>query len=242
MVTPPRILAFIPARGGSKGVPRKNVRLICGKPLIAYTIETALELQHIFHRIIVSTDDEEIAAVSKKYGAEVPFIRPDELSGDEVPTLPVVQHAVEFVEQQDDILLDWVFILQPTDPLRSFRDLENALKISTLTSSCDSVISVVRVYETHPVFMKRIKDNRLISFGVQAPEGTRRQDCEPPAYMSNGAVYLTRRDVIMEQNSIWGAVTRPYIMPAERSLNVDSELDLKLIELLMKENSKITEE
>ena len=135
-----------------------------------------------------------------------------------------------------------MLILQPTDPLRSSRDLENALKISTLTSSCDSVVSVVRVYETHPVFMKRINDNRLINFGVQAPEGTRRQDCEPPAYMSNGAVYLTRRDVLMEQNSIWGAVTRPYIMPPERSVNVDNVLDLKLIEVLMMENIDIPEE
>ena len=236
MATSPRILALIPARGGSKGVPRKNVRLICGKPLIAYTIETALELQHIFHRIIVSTDDEEIAAVSKKYGAEVPFIRPDELSGDMVPTLPVAQHAVRFVEQQDDILLDWVFILQPTDPFRTVKDLENGLDLA-LSGPCDSVISVVRVYETHPIFMKCIKDNQLVNFGIEAPEGTRRQDSEPAVYMSNGAVYLTRRDVLMEQNSIWGTVTRPYIMPAERSINVDSELDLKLIEVLMKEKT-----
>ena len=237
MATPPRILALIPARGGSKGVPRKNVRLVFGKPLIAYTIEIAVAAKHLFHRIIVSTDDEEISAVSKQYGAEIPFIRPDKLSGDLVPTLPVVQHAVQFVEQQDDILLDWVFILQPTDPFRTVKDLEKGLELA-LSGPCDSVISVVRVYETHPVFMKRIKDDQLINFGVEAPEGTRRQDCEPPAYMSNGAVYLTRRDVIMEQNSIWGTVTRPYIMPAERSVNVDSELDLKLIEVLMKEQKQ----
>ena len=237
MATLPRILALIPARGGSKGVSRKNVRLVSGKPLIAYTIEIAMAAKHLFHRVIVSTDDEEISAVSRKYGAETPFIRPDELSGDMVPTLPVAQHAIRFVEQQDDILLDWVFILQPTDPFRTVEDLEKGLELA-LSGPCDSVISVVRVYETHPVFMKRIKDNQLINFGVEAPEGTRRQDCEPPAYMSNGAVYLTRRDVIMEQNSIWGTVTRPYIMPAERSINVDSELDLKLIEVLMKEKKQ----
>ena len=237
MATPPRILALIPARGGSKGVPRKNVRLVGGKPLISYTIKTALAARHLFHRILVSTDDEEIAAVSEQYGAEVPFRRPVELAGDTVPTIPVAQHAVQFVEQQDDILLDWVFILQPTDPFRTVKDLEKGLELA-LSGPCDSVISVVRVYETHPVFMKQIKDGQLVNFGVEAPEGTRRQDCEPPAYMSNGAVYLTRRDVIMEQNSIWGTVTRPYIMPAERSVNVDSELDLKLIEVLMKEKKQ----
>ena len=234
MATLPRILALIPARGGSKGVPRKNVRLVGGKPLISYTIKTALAARHLFHRIIVSTDDKEIAAVSEQYGAEVPFRRPVELAGDRVPTIPVAQHAVRFVEQQDNLVLDWVFILQPTDPFRSVKDLEKGLEIA-LSTSCDSVISVVRVYETHPIFMKRIKDNQLISFGTKVPEGIRRQDCSPPAYMSNGAVYLTRRDVLMEQNSIWGAVTRPYIMPAERSINVDSELDLKLIEVLMQE-------
>ena len=241
MATSPRILALIPARGGSKGVPRKNIRVICGKPLIAYTIQIVLAVKHIFHRVIVSTDDAEIAAVSEEYGAEVPFIRSHELSGDTVPTLPVAQHAVEFVEQQDGILLDWVFILQPTDPFRNVEDLETALEIA-LSTSCDSVVSVVRVHETHPIFMKRIEDNQLVNFGASAPEGTRRQDCEPPAYMSNGAVYLTRRDVLMEQNSIWGAVTRPYIMPAERSINVDSELDIKLIEILMQNKIETVEE
>jgi len=234
MATPPRILALIPARGGSKGVPRKNIRLVGGKPLIAYTIKTALAAQHLFHRIIVSTDDEEIATVSEQYGAEVPFMRPVELAGDRVPTIPVAQHAIRFVEQQDNLVLDWVFILQPTDPFRSVKDLEKGLEIA-LSGPCDSVISVVRVYETHPIFMKCIKDNQLINFGIEAPEGTRRQDSEPAVYMSNGAVYLTRRDVVMEQNSIWGTVTRPYIMPVERSINVDSELDLKLIEILMQQ-------
>ena len=173
MATLPRILALIPARGGSKGVSRKNVRLVSGKPLIAYTIEIAMAAKHLFHRVIVSTDDEEISAVSRKYGAETPFIGPDEFSGDMVPTLPVAQHAIRFVEQQDDILLDWVFILQPTDPFRTVEDLEKGLELA-LSGPCDSVISVVRVYETHPVFMKRIKDNQLINFGVEAPEGTRR--------------------------------------------------------------------
>ena len=235
-----KILAIIPARGGTKGVPRKNIRLFSGKPLIAYTIETALEAKHLFHRIIVSTDDEEIAAVSERYGAEVPFIRPDKLSGDEVPTLPVIQHAVQFIEQQDDIVLDWVFILHPTSPLRSVRDLENSMELA-LSSPCDAVVGVVRVYETHPYFIKRIKDNRLINFSFGISEGTRRQDCEPPAYIPSGSVYLSNRDVIMEQNSLWGTVTKPYIMSEEHSVNIDSELDAKLLEVIIKENTEAKE-
>ena len=99
----PKVLAVIPARGGSKGVPRKNIRMVCGKPLIAYTIETALAAKHLFHRIIVSTEDEEIAAIAQRYGAEVPFSRPAELAGDKVPTVPVLKHAVGFVEKQDHV-------------------------------------------------------------------------------------------------------------------------------------------
>ncbi len=121
-----RVLALIPARGGSKGVPRKNIRPVCGKPLIAYTIETALAARHMFHRIIVSTDDGEIAEVARGYGAEAPFLRPADLAGDHVPMLPVLQHAVRFIEAQDDLVLDWVCLLQPSDPLRLVGDIEEA--------------------------------------------------------------------------------------------------------------------
>jgi CMP-N-acetylneuraminic acid synthetase len=229
-----KVLAFIPARGGSKGVPRKNIRLVHGKPLIAYTIETALEAKHLFHRIIVSTDDKEIADVAQRYGAEVPFLRPAELAGDDVPMVPVLQHAVRFIEQQDKIRLEWLCLLQPTDPFRIVEDIEAALRLGQ-TGGCDSVISVAQVFAVHPILMKRIENGRLLPYCVEEKEGTRRQDYQPPAYMRNGAIYLTRRDVLMERNSIWGDVIRPYIMPPERSVGVDSELDLKLVELLMTE-------
>ena len=222
-----KILAVIPARAGSKGVPRKNIRPICGKPLITYTIEAALQVQHLFHRLIVSTEDEEIAAIARQNGAEVPFLRPIELSGDDVPTLPVLQHAVRFVEKQDDIILDWVLLLQPTDPLRQAADIEAALELSQ-QDPCDSVISVVQVFSTHPILMKRIEDNQLLPYCIEEKEGTRRQDYKPAAYMRNGAIYLTRRKVLIEQNSIWGQVIRPYVMPPERSVGVDSDLDLKI--------------
>ena len=232
-----KILAVIPARAGSKGVPRKNIRPICGKPLITYTIEAALQVQHLFHRLIVSTEDEEIAAIARQNGAEVPFLRPIELSGDDVPTLPVLQHAVRFVEKQDDIILDWVLLLQPTDPLRQAADIEAALELSQ-QDPCDSVISVVQVFSTHPILMKRIEDNQLLPYCIEEKEGTRRQDYKPAAYMRNGAIYLTRRKGLIEQNSIWGQVIRPYVMPPERSVGVDSDLDLKMVEVMMRENHK----
>ena len=232
-----KILAVIPARGGSKGVPRKNIRRICGKPLIAYTIETALKVQHLVYRVIVSSEDEEIAAISRQYGADVPFIRPIELAGDDVPTLPVLQHAVRFVEDQDDVTLDWVLLLQPTDPLRQAEDIEAAVALSR-QGECDSIISVVQVFSTHPILMKRIENNQLLPYCIEEREGTRRQDYRPAAYMRNGAIYLTRRKVLIEQNSIWGEVIRPYVMPQERSVGVDSELDLKMVEIMTRENLK----
>jgi len=240
MAEEPRVLAVIPARGGSKSVPRKNIRPVCGKPLIAYTIETALAARHLFHRVIVSTDDKEIAEVARRYGAEVPFMRPTELAGDDVPMVPVLQHAVRFVEQQDDVRLHWVCLLQPTDPFRTVEDIEEAMRLAQ-AGGCDSVISVVQVFSVHPILMKRIADGRLLPYCIEEKEGTRRQDYQPPAYMRNGAIYLTRRDVLMERNSIWGTVIRPYVMPPERSVGVDSELDLKLVEILMEERLRARE-
>lgn len=233
----PVVLAVIPARGGSKGVPRKNIRPLCGKPMIAYTIETALAARHLFHRVVVSTDDEEIAGVARQYGAEVPFMRPAELAGDKVPTLPVLQHAARFVEAQDHLRLDWVMLLQPTDPLRTVEDLETTLRLGQ-QGECDSVISVVQVFAVHPILMKRIENGRLLPFCIEEKEGTRRQDYQPPAYMRNGAIYLTRRDVLLDHNSIWGSVIRPYVMPPERSVSVDSELDMKMLEIVMQEHLK----
>lgn len=230
----PRVLAVIPARGGSKGVPRKNIRLVCGRPLIAYTIAHARAAAHLFHRIIVSTDDEEIACVARRYGADVPFMRPADLAQDQSPVIPMLQHAVRFVERQDRALMDWICLLQPTEPFRTVSDLEECLALA-VAGGCDSVISVVRVFATHPLLMKRIEDDRLLPFCGEEREGTRRQDLAPPAYMRNGSVYLTRRDVLMEQGSIWGRTIRPYVMPLERSVSIDTELDLKLAEVLMSE-------
>ncbi|MBN2470234.1 MAG: acylneuraminate cytidylyltransferase family protein [Anaerolineae bacterium] len=229
-----RVLGIIPARGGSSGVPRKNIKPLAGKPLIAHTIEAALAVRHLFHRLIVSTEDHEIARVAAQYGAEVPFMRPPELAGDSTPMLPVIQHAVAFVERMDGVRLDWVCLLQPTSPLRAPHDIVNALEIAR-AGGCDSVISVRQVFAVHPILMKRIEDNRLLPYCIEEVEGTRRQDYQPPAYMRNGALYLTRRDVIMEGHSIWGEIIRPYVMPEERSIGIDSALDFRLAGLLLAE-------
>lgn len=236
MTGPGRVLGIIPARGGSKGVPRKNVRPVCGKPLIAYSIEAALAARDVLDRLIVSTDDEEIAAVAARYGAEVPFRRPAELAGDRVAMAPVLQHAVRFAEEQEGARYAWVCLLQPTEPFRTAADIRAALALGR-AGGCDSVISVVQVFAVHPMLMKRIDNGQLLPYCVAEPEGTRRQDYSPPAYMRNGAIYLTRRDVLIERGSIWGDVIRPFVMPPERSVGVDSELDMRMVELLMTERA-----
>jgi len=230
-----KILAVIPARGGSKGVPRKNIRLVGGKPLIAYSIEAALAVKDLFHRIIVSTDDDEIIQIAREYGADVPFKRPEDLGSDKMPMVPVLKHAVEFIEQQDQVKLDWVFLLQPTAPLRSGEDIRAAIDLA-VNGTSDSVISVVQVFAVHPILMKKIEGDRLLPFCIEEKEGTRRQDYRPEAFMRNGAIYLTKRDVIVEQGSIWGQEICPYVMPEERSLNIDSEYDLRLVDLVLSES------
>lgn len=229
-----KILAVVPARGGSKGVRRKNIRMVHNKPLIAWTIEAAMRIIDKFCDIIISTDDPEIASVAKSYGASVPFIRSSKLSGDKVPMIDVLRHAVQYHEHMYEYNADWVCLLQPTVPMRTAEDIRAAIKIAE-TTEADSVISVVQVHSTHPNLMKKIENGLLVPFAIEEKEGTRRQDYKPDAYMRNGAVYLTRRDTIIKQRSIWGKITHPLIMPENRSVNIDSPIDLKLCEVMMKE-------
>jgi D-3-phosphoglycerate dehydrogenase / 2-oxoglutarate reductase len=225
-------LGVIPARGGSKSVPRKNIAPVHGKPLITYTIEAAQRSRLLTH-FLVSSDDAEIMAVARQYGAPVPFIRPAELATDTAPSLPVVQHAVGEMERIHGITYDYVVLLQPTTPLRLSEDIDAALEKLAATGA-DSVISVCDVGAYHPARMRQIVDDRLVELPIREPkEMARRQDL-PPVYIRNGAIYAVKRDVVMLQNSMSGSDCRPYIMPEERSVNVDSKLDLLLAEILLR--------
>ena len=230
-----KVLGVIPARGGSKGVPRKNLVSMGGKPLIEYTIKVALEVSSRVSPLVVSTEDEEIAEVALGLGAEVPFVRPDELAGDRAASVDVLRHAISQVESNRGSVFDWVLLLQPTSPFRTRGDIESALDLAS-AGGCDSVISVVPVVESHPAYIKRIVNDRLEPFCVEEVEGTRRQDLQPPAFKRNGAIYLTRRDIVMVERSIWGSSICPYVMPPERSINIDTPLDLLLAEAQLAEN------
>ena len=229
-------LAVIPARGGSKSVPRKNIRSINGKPLIAHTIESALSVGKLFSAVIVSTEDADIASISQAAGAIVPFHRPLHLAKDDTPTLSVAQHATKFMEQRCNIEFDCIMILQPTSPLRTKHDIEESIRLIQMRDY-DSVISVVDASDIHPYKAMVIEHDRLEYFIATANRSVSRQGLRPKAYMSNGAIYLVRRSILMETNSIRGKSICPYIMPPERSIDIDSEVDLITAELLMKLDS-----
>jgi len=229
----PSILAVVTARGGSKRLPGKNTRPLCGKPLIAWTIEAALSVRDRLHGVIVSTDDGEIAEISRRHGADVPFMRPPELAGDQAQSLPVVQHAVRFAEERGGAPVDWVLLLQPTSPLRSSADIAACIGLA-LERRPDSVISVVEMTHHHPLFADRIDERGFLApFLATGGEDQRRNAARPAAYARNGAIFLTRRDVLMEQNSISGARALPYVMPEERSTDIDTRYDFLVAEALL---------
>lgn len=225
------VLGIIPARGGSKGIPGKNIVPILGKPLLAYTAEAALASKRLT-RVVLSTDDESIADVARAWGVEVPFMRPPELAKDDTPTLPVLQDVVRRFEVEGK-RYDAVFILQPTNPLRLTSDIDGAIELLEKTNA-DSVISFVDAGERHPARMKLIDSEGRVTNPLFAEqfEGQRRQDL-PKLYLRDGSVYVTRRDVLMEHNSIQGNDCRAWIMPVERAWNIDESFDLYMVEQLM---------
>ena len=227
----PRILGVIPARGGSKGIPRKNLALLGGKPLLYYTIEAVVG-SSCLTRTILSSEDAEIVQLARGYGIDVPFIRPVELASDSATSSQVAKHALEAVEVQEGKRYDYVCLLEPTCPLRTSGDIDAAVEL-LLDSQADAVVSVFRIEAPHPAKMLVIADGRLKPF---LPDRWRhnllRQDLEA-VYAVNGAVYCVKRDILVQSNSFWGFSTMPCIMPLERSVNIDTWLDLKLAEHLM---------
>lgn len=227
-----RVLGIITARGGSKGIPNKNLVEVAGKSLLQYTAE-AVSASQLLTRTILSTDSNEIAIAGQELGLEFPFVRPAHLAKDDTPTIPVLKHVVETLAQQGQSY-DAVFTLQPTNPLRLASDIDGAIGLLQETGA-DSVIGFSDVGERHPARMKRIDAmGRVVDPEfAEAFEGQRRQDL-PPYYLRDGSVYLTRCEVLMQQDSLKGNDCRGWLIPVERALNVDTPFDLFLVEQLLK--------
>lgn len=229
-----RVLGLVPARGGSKGVPRKNVRLLGGRPLLAYTAECARAARGLSD-VVLSTEDEEIARVGRDCGLEVPFLRPAELAGDETPMLPVVIHALRWLEEHGR-RYDAVCLLQPTNPFRRPEDIDACIAL-LIEKSADAVVTVLPVpfeYNPHWVYVRCAEGCLHLATGEMAPIG-RRQDL-PPAVHREGSVYVVRRDVVLEQNSLYGRFLVGYEIHPSRSVNVDSLEDWSRAERLLAES------
>ena len=229
------ILGVITARGGSKGIPGKNIREIGGKPLIAYSIEVGNK-SALISDLIVSTDDEAIATVAKKWGGHVPFMRPAELAGDHVPHLPVVQHAVKKMEQEKGCRYDYCVILQPTSPFRIPEDIDETLR-KLIATNAESAVTVVRVGNNHPIKIKKLEGDRVLPYVIPEEEGMRRQDF-PVVYRRSGAVYAMRRDTIMDKNCLYGDHVVGHETPQERSIDIDEPVDVIVAEYMLSELRK----
>ena len=219
-----RVLGIITARGGSKGIPGKNLKLLGGRPLLDYSIDAANDTP--LDRLILSTEDQKIADVARSLGCDVPFMRPAELARDETPHLPVIQHATRWLLEHENYQPEVVLILQPTSPLRSSADIAAALRMLEL-SGADSVVSVSEVSaHAHPMRMLRVDDQgNAVLFATGQPVRNRinrRQDL-PKAWVMNGAVYACRTEVLFAaEPSLYGDRVVAYPMPAERSISIDT--------------------
>ncbi|MFD2705613.1 acylneuraminate cytidylyltransferase family protein [Salibacterium lacus] len=226
-----KILAIIPARGGSKGVPRKNIRYLADKPLIAWTIEEAKKSKYI-DRLILSSEDQEIISVASRYDCEVPFIRPQTLAEDNTPGINPVIHALNELPGYDVVVL-----LQPTSPLRTVEDIDGCIE-TLLNSSAPSCVTVTEA-DKSPYWMYRIEDEEVM-IPLFRNAASLRQEL-PNVYSLNGAVYAADTNWIVEFSQFIKEKTVPYIMPKERSYDIDTEQDFMITDYLLRERGKLND-
>lgn len=226
-----KILGLIPARGGSKGLPRKNVLPVAGKPLIAWTIDAAKQSRHL-DRLVLSSDDEEIMATARRFGCDVPFRRPNSLADDAATTIDVAKHALQALPGYDILV-----VLQPTSPLRSSNDIDAAVE-RLITTQADSCVTVNEP-DKSPYWSYSVSNNGLIEPLIDAQLALKRRQELPPAYVINGAVYAAKTAWLMRQNGFVGSNTVASVMPAGRSLDVDTLQDLRVSEILLSERQPL---
>ena len=222
------LLALIPARGGSKGIPRKNIRPFCGKPLLQWSIDAALASACV-DQVLVSTDDPEIAEIAKACGAEVPFLRPAELATDTAPGIAPVLHALEQLPHVGDVLL-----MQPTSPLRTSDDIK-AIVALRHQAACETVVSLTPSAK-HPAWMYSLSQDQLLEPLLLMDAADCRQQLSA-TYMLNGALYLASRAFLLREHAFIGPDTLGYVMPVERSVDIDTLLDWQWAEFLMEKQA-----
>jgi CMP-N-acetylneuraminic acid synthetase len=231
-----RILAIIPARGGSKGVPGKNIKLLNGKPLLAYTSEIALQSKYLTE-VVVSTEDEQIIEVAKNLGIGVPFIRPVVLSQDNTPTIDVIIHALQWYENQNNCF-DAVCLLQVTSPFRTVNFLDKAIN-KFIEQGTDSLVSVLKVpHEYNPHWTFEVNDEGNLKIATGETEIISRRQELPTAYHRDGSIYITKTKVLLEEHSLYGKSTAFIESDPEFYVNIDSLQDWERAEVMIQNKLK----
>ncbi len=225
-----KVLAIIGARGGSKGIPKKNIAMLGDKPLIGWTVEAAVKAAEV-DRVVVSTDDPDIAAVARHFGAEIPFMRPAELATDTASQVDVVNHVLDRLEKEQHYSPDYLLLLQPTSPFRTSEDIDAAIKIAA-DKDCDAVISVSAV-ASHPYYARTIDAEGIIQDMYVERNTAPRRQLLPEVFSENGAIYLLKVSVFRSEQTFMPARSAAYVMPEQRSLDIDTPWDMKLAAFMM---------
>lgn len=232
MINGKSIIAIIPARGGSKGLPGKNIKPLCGKPLIAWSIEAGLASQYI-DEVMVTTDSEAIAEVALGYGASVPFLRPAELASDTTTTFDAVKHAINYYVTEKRQQFDYIVLLEPTSPLREKCDIDHMIgKIASLADDYDAIVSLGEVHE-HPSIMKKVVGNSVEPYRKDLIMAKRRQDNEI-AYFPYGVAYIVKTLTLLEEKSFYAARATHHLIKRYQCHEIDDIYDFLTIENIMK--------
>ncbi len=232
-----RVLGIIPARGGSKRLPRKNLTPFLGKPLVARSIEAALASERL-DRVVVSSDDDEILSVARGYDPKIALIRPDAISQDESLAIEYVRHALETLETAGEAPFDAVCIVQPSSPLTRAADIDATIELLE-QSGADSAVSVMKIdHAIHPFKLKIMEDDRLLAY-LEEERGRMATHQVPSLYVRNGSVYVTRRETI-DAGEVIGQDCRGHVMPRERSVDVNDEIDLAFAEFMHQRESQVS--
>lgn len=232
MIQGKSVISIIPARGGSKGLPGKNIKNLCGRPLISWTIEKALSSNYI-DTVLVSTDSQDIANVSKSFGAQVPFMRPDNLATDGATTLSVVQHSLDYYSRLDSVF-DYIVLLEPTSPLRKPKDIDNMLtKLDSNSNNFDSIVSLGETH-AHPYILKKLTNSSVSNF-LNSPNvsNLRRQDYDS-VYFPYGVAYVVKTDVFLEENTFYTRKCMGYQIERWQNYEIDDFCDFLCVEAMIK--------
>ena len=229
-------LSIIPARAGSKGLKQKNLKELCGKPLVCWSIDAGLKSKYI-DEVMVSTDDLQIAEVAKTYGAKVPFIRPKFLSKDTTPTFDVIEHAVQYYKSELKKEFDYIVLLEPTSPLREIEDIDNSIK-KLINSNAQSIVGISKTESQNPSFLVLKNAESYIS-GYEHPniEVVRRQNIKSVFFLE-GSIYISKTSILLNRKTFYHEKTLGYEIHKFKSFEIDDIYDFVIIEALMKYKSK----